>query len=168
MMMMLPLCSLNSRWYISGQWAAEHNSAFNSDKFACIRYHCNKDRDSDLKYLADNGSEIEFKQHVKDLGVTVSDNGTFKQHIQNVVLKARQKLGLIFRTFHTRVRFPTIILWKQLVRPRDLRRASFTSTRTGSDEKLLSNQLCFWPKLAFFLQISYIFIMLYWHKSNPA
>jgi hypothetical protein len=111
------VAAMQSELEVIYKWAAENNSTFNSDKFECIRYHCNKDRDSDLKYLADNGSEIEFKQHVKDLGVTVSDNGTFKQHIQNVVLKARQKSGWIFRTFHTRARFPMIILWKQLVRP---------------------------------------------------
>ena len=99
------------------KWANANNSTFNSDKFECIRYHCSRKLDEQTKYLADDGNEIECEQHLKDLGVTVSDNGTFNQHILNIVLKARQKSGWIFRTFHTRAQFPMMILWKQLVRP---------------------------------------------------
>ena len=99
------------------KWASDNNSTFNSEKFECIRYRCNKNLDDNTKYHADDGSEIDYEHHLKDLGVTVSDNGTFDQHIHNIVLQARQKSGWIFRTFHTRARFPMIILWKQLVRP---------------------------------------------------
>ena len=99
------------------QWAAENNSTFNSSKFECMRYRCNKNLNDDIKYHADGGSEIDYEQHLRDLGVTVSDTASFDQHIHNIVLQARQKSGWIFRTFHTRARFPMIIMWKQLVRP---------------------------------------------------
>ena len=82
-----------------------------------MRYSCNKNLDEGKKYRADDGSEIDYEQHLRDLGVTVSDTGSFEKHIHNIVLQARQKSGWIFRTFHTRARFPMIIMWKQLVRP---------------------------------------------------
>ena len=99
------------------KWAAENNSTFNSSKFECMRYSCNKNLDEGKKYRADDGSEIDYEQHLRDLGVTVSDTGSFEKHIHNIVLQARQKSGWIFRTFHTRAHFPMMIMWKQLVRP---------------------------------------------------
>lgn len=98
------------------QWANANNATFNSDKCECIHYHYRRKLAEQTKYVADGGNEIECEQHLKYLSVTVSDNGTFNQHIQNIVLKVRQQAGWIFRTFHTRAKFLMMILCEQLVR----------------------------------------------------
>ncbi len=138
------------------KWAATNNSRFNSDKFDCIRYRCNKNLDDHTKYLADDGSEIDFEQHLKDLGVTVSDNGMFNQHILNIVLKARQKSGWIFRTFHTRARYLMMILWKQLVRPiLDYCSQLWSPSTPGLINHLESVQKSFVRKIAGMSRIDY-------------
>ena len=44
-------------------------------------------------YLTDDGSEIIEKEHLRDLGVTMSNNATFQNHISNIVRSSRMKLG---------------------------------------------------------------------------
>ena len=67
--------------------------------------------------MTSNGRKIEKKQHVKDLGVIMSHDCSFTEHINNVVKKAEEVSGWILRTFNTRARSPMLTLWKQLVIP---------------------------------------------------
>ena len=55
---------------------------------------------------------------MKDLGVTLSSNGNFKEHIKNVLSTANQLCGWVLRTFHTRKALPMMTLWKTLIRSR--------------------------------------------------
>ena len=42
---------------------------------------------------------IEQVSSVRDLGVTLTDDAKFDEHIENICKKARQKSGWLFRTF---------------------------------------------------------------------
>ena len=53
-------------------------------------------------YKAQNKKEIEFKSNFKDLGITVSSDGSYKEHITIIRKKAYRKCGCILRTFHNR------------------------------------------------------------------
>ena len=65
------------------KWSVDNNKMFNSDKFELIRYRSNnsKELQSQTSYLSNDRSTIEEKQHVRDLGVTLSNDTTFTQHI---------------------------------------------------------------------------------------
>ena len=61
-------------------WADEHNMEFNNTKFECLRYGCNNDLKACTRYKAKSGECITEVDHAKDLGVTLSSNGNFKEH----------------------------------------------------------------------------------------
>ena len=76
------------------------------------------DRTSECyKYSAQDGSNIATEENVKDLGITLSCDGTFTAHIVNVAKKARSQAGWILRTFQTRETRPMLTLYKSLVVP---------------------------------------------------
>ena len=68
------------------QWSVDSNMTFNSDNFELLRYKSksSKELQSSMSYTSNNGSTIEEKPHVRDLGVTLSDTATFSQHIHIV------------------------------------------------------------------------------------
>ena len=68
-------------------------------------------------YFTGKGKVIKLKSTIKDLGVTLSEDATFKQHITNTVEKAQILVGWIMRTFNSRKQEVMITLWKSLVLP---------------------------------------------------
>ena len=58
---------------------------------------------------------IEEKEHLRDLGIIMSDNANFKAHIGHVCAKVKQKSGWILRTFSSRNSHLLKFLWKSLV-----------------------------------------------------
>ena len=54
---------------------------------------------------------------MKDLGVIMNDQATFKDHIEKAISKARQKIGWILRTFMSRNTWFMKHLFKTLVIP---------------------------------------------------
>ena len=99
------------------QWAEENNATFNPDKFECLRYGSDETLRNNTFYLSCNGSLICNKTSVKDLGVTMSANASFEEHISNITLAASLQCGWILRTFATRDQAPLITLYKTLVIP---------------------------------------------------
>ena len=95
------------------EWANTNNMQFNSEKFELIRYKL--PNSIDTKYTADDGSIIEEKVSLRDLGVTMSNNATFKDHISEKAASMRSKVAWVLRTFRTRERVPMLTLWKSLV-----------------------------------------------------
>ena len=83
---------------------------FNSDKFELIRYKTKNSKDTQIEtsYLSNNGSTIEEKQHVRDLGVTLSNDATFTQHITERCEMVKSKIAWILRTFQTRHPIPML------------------------------------------------------------
>ena len=98
-------------------WAVENNASFNSNKFECVRYGCDKSLKDITEYYTSDHTVIESMSSVKDLGVTMSADGSFSQHIADTARSANMKSAWILRSFKTRERSPLITLWKSLVRP---------------------------------------------------
>ena len=70
----------------------------------------------DIFFTSSSGSTITEKPSVeKDLGVIMSNNGTFKKHIEEVVREARSQAAWVLRTFSTRDKIPMTTLFKALV-----------------------------------------------------
>ena len=97
------------------QWSADNNMKFNSEKFECIRYGKKSDIHNTTTYLSDIGSTISPKDQINDLGVLISSNCQFSNHIENVVKTANKLCGWILRTFKTRTPKLMVLLWKSLV-----------------------------------------------------
>ena len=70
---------------------------------------------TDAVYKADDGSQIEEKTSLRDLGVTMSNDASFGQHISEKAAAMRSKVAWILRTFKTRNRILMLTLWKSLV-----------------------------------------------------
>ena len=98
-------------------WALYNNAKFNPDKFECMRYGTNENLKQSTSYTSCNGTPIECSEHVRDLGVTLSSDATFTEHINRTTLSASLKCGWILRTFKTREKLPLLTLWKSLVQP---------------------------------------------------
>ena len=85
------------------QWGRKNNMEFNGKKFQVIRYGRNVDLKESTDYFAGNFDEvIERFSTMRDLGVHISEDAKFTDHIENVCKKVRQKCGWISRTFYTR------------------------------------------------------------------
>ena len=99
-------------------WAKENNMDFNKGKFVVMRYGQNESLKNETEYFSGNYEEIiERKDSVRDLGVQLTDNGAFEEHIDKVCKKVRQKSGWLFRTFYSRNTLFLRQLFKSLVQP---------------------------------------------------
>ena len=74
---------------------------FNSEKFECLRFWPRGNK-PDTSYKSPDGSYIEEKLHLRDLGVEISSDLTFNTHIANVVSAANQLVGWSLRIFKRR------------------------------------------------------------------
>ena len=96
------------------QWAEDVNMTFNSDKFECLRYWPKKNK-PDFIYKSPDGSVIEEKQHLRDLGVEMDSDLSFSVHISNTVAAASQLVGWALRTFRRRSKLVMITIWKCII-----------------------------------------------------
>ena len=97
------------------RWAEDVNMVFNSDKFELIRYWPRADTKPDTSYTDPAGNIIEEKDHLRDLGVEMTNDLTFNLHIENVVAGANKLVGWALRTFRRRSRKLMLTIWKSLV-----------------------------------------------------
>jgi len=81
------------------------------------RYQFRENSGVAFEYESNDGNKIAVKSHLRDLGVTISNNAGFESHIAQAVQKSRMKVGWILRTFKTRQLLPMMTLWKSLVLP---------------------------------------------------
>ena len=97
-------------------WADFNNATFNSDKFEAIRFKKGAKTQPEPVYQAHNNQPIDFQSHVKDLGIWMSANLTFDEHIRMITTKARQYSGIILRSFKSRKTEVMLPLLKSLIR----------------------------------------------------
>ena len=81
------------------QWAIDNNASFNNKKFEALRHGSDETLKVSTNYTAPDGTIITEKTHLRDLGVTMSADGTFQQHIKNTCQSARNMCSWILRTF---------------------------------------------------------------------
>ena len=98
----------------TNDWAKRNNMSFNNKKFEHITYR-RAPHDQPSSYTTSEGSLIQTKEHVRDLGVSMSNDLSFSHHIKNIVAKGRKMSGWILRTFSTRKKTVLITLFKALV-----------------------------------------------------
>ena len=96
-------------------WTTQNNMKLNGDKFECLRYGPNHTLQDTIQYRSNTGSIIQAKSSVRDLGITMSNTGSFKEHIQFAVFEAKQQCSWILRTFNTREATATLSLSKALI-----------------------------------------------------
>ena len=90
---------------------------FNDTKFNLMRYGTNEDLIQN-KYNNPSGEVIKKEGTVKDLGVLMSDDLTFSDHIDKITTKCRKLVYWLFRVFNTREHIPLLKLYKAMVIPR--------------------------------------------------
>ena len=94
-------------------WAESNNMEFNSLKFEILRYGA----DGALTYLTSIGTIIYEKDSLKDLGIIMSNDGSFTEHVNHVVEKAKTQISSILRKLKSRSLNHMLCLWKSIVIP---------------------------------------------------
>ena len=89
------------------KWAEDNAMVFNDAKFECLMYMCHANSSLPPDYLNNAGQSIEVSEEVKDLGILMSGNGSYRAHLGEIVTKARRQVGWILRTFSCRDRVST-------------------------------------------------------------
>ena len=129
-------------------WARNNNMLFNNTKLEVLRYGTNTDLKEETTYLCPDGSPIQEKQSLRDLGITMSNSATFAEHINNTCQKARDMCSWILRTFKTRSPKPMKTLWKSLVLPiLDYCSQLWCPTKKGQIQQLEAVQQYFTRKI---------------------
>ena len=97
-------------------WQDQNNMQFNGNKFELLRYGRDEDLKFSTNYLTPGAEEIiDTKECLRDLGVMMSDDAKFTEHVYHVCSKVRQKCGWILRTFNCSKTFFLKFMWKTLV-----------------------------------------------------
>ena len=86
----------------------------NAEKFELLCDRVNPDPHP-CSYKSNTGTIIHEKGHLKDLGITMSADASFRQHIQSTIVAAQNQCSWILRTFRTRDATPMLTLWRSLV-----------------------------------------------------
>ena len=137
-------------------WADDNNMEFNSTKFECMRYGRLTELRESTHYTSKDGSPIIEVDHIKDLGVTMSRDGTFSRHIIMTTETAKQMCGWILRTFLTRETVPMLTLWKSLIRSKlEYCCQLWNPSRKGDIQMLEQVQRNFIRKITGMEQLSY-------------
>ena len=118
-------------------WAKKNNMVFNEEKFEIMRCGPNRVIKETTKLMTEHGHDISPQPHVKCLGVHLSEDGTFKHHINITVKKAREMAGWVLRTFTSRELEVMLTLWKSLIQPHlDYCSQLWSPHQTGDIQKL--------------------------------
>ena len=99
-------------------WASSNFMTFNESKCKLMQISRKRNPTTPISPLLLNGSQLETVPSFKYLGVLISSDLSWSQHIESVCSKARKILGLIYRRFYHHADTPTLQrLYVSLVRP---------------------------------------------------
>ncbi|MEL7079382.1 MAG: reverse transcriptase family protein [Cyanobacteria bacterium J06582_2] len=96
-------------------WATNNKATFNGDKFEHI--HFGKKIDIVHSYQDPQGHPILTKNHIKDLGILISNDLNWSPHINKIISDCRKQVAWILRTFSKRDIDTMRTLWISLIRP---------------------------------------------------
>ena len=137
-------------------WALNNNAQFNGNKFECLRYGDNNNLRNSTSYKSSTGSVITVKDSVRDLGVEMATDASFKSHIRNIAVTANMKCGWILRTFKSRDQNLMITLWKSLVLPiLDYCCQLWSPGKVGQIQTLENVQLAYLRKISGIAHLNY-------------
>ena len=98
------------------KWQSENNMLFNGKKFEMLRYGKNNELKMNTNYFSPDYQDlIEVKDSLRDLGIIMSDDASFTNHIQKVCTTVKQKCGWVLRTFQNRETHFMKCMWKTLI-----------------------------------------------------
>merc|ERR1712243_515588 len=113
-------------------WAEENLMEFNEGKFEQMSHgHTENVREGTHK--TKSGKEIKPKKTVKDLGVLISKNMSFKEHINDVVQSCKVMIGLLLRSFETREKKEMMTMYNSYIRNK-LEHVSLVWNPMGKEE----------------------------------
>ena len=141
------------------KWTTCNNMQLNGLKFEQLKYGKNDDLKKQSIYLTDTGLNISEKKSVKDLGVILNTDMSYKQHIDSQVQKVKNISSWIYRTFKTRDKTVMITLWKSLAIPH----LDYCSQLWAPSKRYLMQELESLQK-SFFNGLSSIRHLNYWEK----
>ena len=98
-------------------WGTTNSMAFNDLKFKSMKYGRNQNLMNGI-YTSPAGNEIPDDEHVKDLGIIMSNDLRFTKHIDKVTARCRSLIAWTLRTFNTRNKVVMLTLLKSLILPR--------------------------------------------------
>ena len=97
------------------KWTQDNSMKFNEEKFQLQQIGSN----NALKLpYSKNEIHLENSAHVRDLGIYISDNLSFKYHITEVTSNAANFASWLLRTFCTREKYVMLLLLKTYIIPR--------------------------------------------------
>ena len=91
---------------------------FNSDKFECLRFWPGAGAPPTFEYKGPDNDVIEVKDNLRDLGVQLSSDLSFKLHVEKTVAGASKLAGWGLRSFRRRSKLVMKTIWKCLVQPK--------------------------------------------------
>ncbi len=116
---------------------------FNDKKIELLRYG-NIQEVRDHFYTNPTGELIQEKNSLRDLGVLLSNNLKFNEHIDNVCSIARKYCGWVLRTFKSRDPYLMKTMWGSMILPRiDYCSQLWAPTTKGELQKIESLQRSF-------------------------
>ena len=96
-------------------WSDIWQLKFNAQK--CNVIHIGKSSTVNDYFMGDNNTKINSVEHEKDIGVTFDTKLNFDIHINSVVSKANQLIGLVKRSFQFLDQDMFLKLYKAIIRP---------------------------------------------------
>ena len=99
------------------RWQEENNMEFNSTKFQVLQFGSNK-VSKEYNYFSPGWENpIIPSDSVKDLGVHIDNDFSYKTQVEEVCLKVKKKVGWILRTFRNRDPDFMKFIWKVYIIP---------------------------------------------------
>ena len=96
------------------RWATNNNMELNESKFQLLQH--GKHQDLQKPYKLSTGLVISSDDVVKDLGVFIDKDLSWRQHITKKTAEAARKAGWVLRTFSIRDKSTMLLLFKTYVR----------------------------------------------------
>ena len=126
-------------------WTDMNSMEFNKLKFQLLQIGPQDDLKQPYNY---NDINIEKSDHVRDLGIYMSQDMTFKYHIADVTTKAQNYASWLLRTFQTRSQEVMLLLLKTYIIPRlEYCSAVWNPTQITEIEKIEATQRTFTSKI---------------------
>ena len=84
---------------IAARWTVHNDMKINSDKSKemLISFMQDPEFRNTVPRLAIDGNEIDYVQHTKRLGVTISSDLTWNKHFENIVAKAGKRVYMLYQ-----------------------------------------------------------------------
>ena len=99
------------------EWAEQNAMVFNDAKFEHLDYRAHSRSEESRQFITRDGTLIKKPDEVKDLGVLMSREATFTNHIAKMIIKGKRQAGWILRTFKCRDHISMLTLYKATVLP---------------------------------------------------